>query len=279
MDARKTGELISSARKEKGLTQAGLADILSVSDRAVSRWERGVGFPDISLLEPLSDALGLTPLDLLRGEKADVTDADSAVSETLCALQEKRRQTRRTAFRNALKSCALFLVLTVFMCFSGFIQIPIDRTETAYIYRGGSPAEVTEVYIEGRIIIRHPWKWEYRGRFAAACAPGSVWEGLTVTIPVRPWSHAGYRTHTTLDTNPGWIRGETGLQNSFCTSSLLREFAAETESGDIIATSPEMYERYVEAFGGPDSEITLFEEPDLTNDPRAQFGGGYVPDL
>lgn len=51
------------------MTQKELAAALHVSDRAVSKWERGAGFPDISLLEPLADALGLGVLDLLRGEQ------------------------------------------------------------------------------------------------------------------------------------------------------------------------------------------------------------------
>ena len=68
MDRTKTGALIAAARKEQNMTQKELAAALHVSDRAVSKWERGAGFPDISLLEPLADALGLGVLDLLRGE-------------------------------------------------------------------------------------------------------------------------------------------------------------------------------------------------------------------
>ena len=49
MDREKTGGLIASARKERGLTQKELAAMLHVSDRAVSKWERGAGFPDVSL--------------------------------------------------------------------------------------------------------------------------------------------------------------------------------------------------------------------------------------
>ena len=59
MDKLKTGALIAAARKEKNLTQKELAGLLHVSDRAVSKWERGAGFPDVSLLEPLADALDL----------------------------------------------------------------------------------------------------------------------------------------------------------------------------------------------------------------------------
>lgn len=75
MDRTKTGALIAAARKEQNMTQKELAAALHVSDRAVSKWERGAGFPDISLLEPLADTLGLGVLDLLRGGAGDSAGA------------------------------------------------------------------------------------------------------------------------------------------------------------------------------------------------------------
>lgn len=63
-----TGTAIKSLRDKKGLTQSQLADIINVSDKAVSRWETGKGFPDISLIEPLSEALGISVIELLSGE-------------------------------------------------------------------------------------------------------------------------------------------------------------------------------------------------------------------
>ena len=60
MDARTFGNYLSRMRKAQGLTQAELAEQLHVTDKAVSRWERGIGLPDINTLEPLADALGLT---------------------------------------------------------------------------------------------------------------------------------------------------------------------------------------------------------------------------
>ena len=54
MDAQIFGGFIAALRKEKGMTQAELARELSVTDKAVSRWERGQGFPDIHSLEPLA---------------------------------------------------------------------------------------------------------------------------------------------------------------------------------------------------------------------------------
>ena len=60
MDHYVTGGAIKALREKKGLTQAQLGEILTVSDKAVSKWETGRGLPDISLLEPLALALGVS---------------------------------------------------------------------------------------------------------------------------------------------------------------------------------------------------------------------------
>lgn len=67
MDAKKTGKIISTKRKEKGLTQIQLAEILNVSNRTVSKWGNGDGFPDITLLPAIAEALGITIDELLTG--------------------------------------------------------------------------------------------------------------------------------------------------------------------------------------------------------------------
>ena len=68
MNQIKTGKLIRSMRKKQNMTQLALAEMLGVSDKAVSKWERGCGVPDISLLPLLSQALGVDTEVLLRGE-------------------------------------------------------------------------------------------------------------------------------------------------------------------------------------------------------------------
>ena len=74
MDKEKTGQLITTLRKEKGLTQKQLADALNVTDKAVSKWERGLSFPDISMLEPISELLDISILEILAGERQDRND-------------------------------------------------------------------------------------------------------------------------------------------------------------------------------------------------------------
>ena len=68
MDQSKVGGLIFSLRKEKGLTQRELAERVGVSDKAVSKWERGQGCPDVSLLGGLSRVLGVNIEQILSGE-------------------------------------------------------------------------------------------------------------------------------------------------------------------------------------------------------------------
>ena len=63
-----TGAVIRRLREGKGMTQEELAERIFVSGKAVSKWETGQGFPDISLLEPLAKALGISVIELLSGE-------------------------------------------------------------------------------------------------------------------------------------------------------------------------------------------------------------------
>lgn len=70
------GAFVATQRKEKGYTQKELADRLFVSDKAVSKWERGLSFPDISLLVPLSQALDVTVMELLQGRKFEAERKD-----------------------------------------------------------------------------------------------------------------------------------------------------------------------------------------------------------
>ncbi len=67
MDVYITGATIKTLREKKGVTQTQLADVLGVSDKAVSKWETAKGLPDVSLLEPLANALGVSVIELMSG--------------------------------------------------------------------------------------------------------------------------------------------------------------------------------------------------------------------
>lgn len=71
MDQGKIGQFIAGLRKERGMTQEALGELLGVSQRTVSRWETGRNMPDIGLLTPLSEALGVTVSELLEGRRLE----------------------------------------------------------------------------------------------------------------------------------------------------------------------------------------------------------------
>lgn len=93
MDTNATGNFIAERRKQKGLTQKELSERLHVSDKAVSRWETGKGFPDTSLLKPLSDILEVSVSEILSGklieEDTDVREQTDQI--ILDALRYLRR--------------------------------------------------------------------------------------------------------------------------------------------------------------------------------------------
>ena len=97
MDARNTGALIRALREERGLTQRQLADALGVTDKAVSKWERGGGCPDIELLGGLAERLGTPVETLLDGSLA----VDARTGGTM----------KRTAFR-VCPACGNVIVTT-----------------------------------------------------------------------------------------------------------------------------------------------------------------------
>ena len=81
MEAKKFGQFIAGIRKEKKMTQAELAGKIHVTDKAISRWERGLGFPDIQILEPLAQALGISVLELMRSERQETEKQDQQPEE------------------------------------------------------------------------------------------------------------------------------------------------------------------------------------------------------
>lgn len=115
MDNKKTGALIAQRRQELVLTQKELG----VSDRAVSKWERAAGFPDVSLLELLADALDVSVLELIRGERLAAEEqpsfetersARTAVRELGARLQQRMHRYRR-----------VIIVLTVLLITGGAV--------------------------------------------------------------------------------------------------------------------------------------------------------------
>lgn len=127
MDTNKTGQLIAQMRKEVGMTQKQLAEKLNISDRTVSKWERGAGFPDISMLEPLADALGLNVMELLRGERMPEEERrnidDISVREALRALSKHGKREARNIYQTIKVLLSIFLPIVLLFV---FLLHPVD---------------------------------------------------------------------------------------------------------------------------------------------------------
>ena len=107
MDMKKTGQLIADTRKELGLTQQQLADRIGVTDKAISRWETGRGFPDATYLEPLSTALALRIEEIVSGERTQ--------PESVIAVPPPPIRKRRFVWVIPFLSLALYKILDFFV--------------------------------------------------------------------------------------------------------------------------------------------------------------------
>ena len=94
-------DVIVELRKEKGFTQQDLANKLHITDKAVSKWERGLSLMDISLLKPLSEILDVSVSELLNGQRMENVDND-IINDTITASvntytkREKKKLIKKT---------------------------------------------------------------------------------------------------------------------------------------------------------------------------------------
>ena len=106
-----TGALIAQRRREKGWSQAELAERIHVTDKAVSKWETGRSLPGIDCLEPLAEALDLQVLELLRGRRLPPEAPAEARAEVREVLAYSRREVRRRTRSQRRRCLAALLAL------------------------------------------------------------------------------------------------------------------------------------------------------------------------
>ena len=92
MDNNKIGKYIASRRKEKGLTQQELGDKLYVTDKAVSKWERGLSLPDITILEKLANELDTDIYSILQVEKKNNVDIEKILNEERIKIKKQLKK-------------------------------------------------------------------------------------------------------------------------------------------------------------------------------------------
>lgn len=241
MDREKTGVLIAEARRKRGLTQKDLAKCLHVSDRAVSKWERGAGFPDVSLLEPLAESLGLSVLDLLGGEEHEPQEPEGTVRCCLALLVRQTRERTRRRWRRMLGSL-LALTLVGFVLFgildrAGAFLRPVSLTVTAVVYTpDGEPAGETTVTIDGsRQVLGEK---SFAGRFAIDAVEATCREGVAARIR---WDAMGVEGWQDLLYSRAGEFLTLGLDRMLYITEDMHSFGLKLEDGTIIATD----EQYV----------------------------------
>jgi len=125
MDNIKTGSFIREKRKEKGFTQKDIAERLNVTDRAISKWERGLCAPDIALLEPLSKILEVSISDLISGEESQAENKknEKIIVETInYSNREMTIKTKRLKKELIIISLVAGLVVLTFLVY-GFSSV------------------------------------------------------------------------------------------------------------------------------------------------------------
>ena len=95
MDQVKIGKFISQMRKEKGLTQKQLGEELLISDKTVSKWETGKGMPEVSLMLPLCEKLGINVNELLTGERIPDEDYKKKAEENIMNIMREKEESIR----------------------------------------------------------------------------------------------------------------------------------------------------------------------------------------
>ena len=113
MNNNKTGNLIKELRMEKDMTQQQLASKLHVTAAAVSKWEIGKGFPDVSILKNLSSELGVSIVELVNGEKEEIQNSDEVIEKV---VTEGKKQTRSKWLLNI--GVLLLVIIAVFRLFT-----------------------------------------------------------------------------------------------------------------------------------------------------------------
>lgn len=134
MDNQKMGQFILGLRKAKGMTQKELAGELHVTDKAVSKWERGISCPDIALLPELANVLGVTVSELLNGEKSNSDAANKVVSvDNALQYAEKTAKGRMNLWQNVFAMLGPFIP-SVQLFMSGLFYSHLSNGTSGELY-------------------------------------------------------------------------------------------------------------------------------------------------
>lgn len=125
MEPTRIGRFIAERRKALGLTQRQLAERLAVSDKAVSKWETGRGFPDVLLMPPLCAALGITVNDLLSGEYVSERDYQKKAEENMMELMKQNAENKLRMAQSLTCGAVTIVAVCALVCLASFLPLPV----------------------------------------------------------------------------------------------------------------------------------------------------------
>ena len=134
MDQKKIGKYIADKRKTLGLTQLQLAEKLNMSDKSVSKWERGVCLPDVSVYTKLCDTLGISLNEFLAGEDLTEKEIISKSEETIINIATDSKKSRQRG--NLLIVLVIVAALLFFAMFIGFLNEELDEDQDGFFDKG-----------------------------------------------------------------------------------------------------------------------------------------------
>ena len=125
LDQIRIGSFIADMRKAQGMTQRSLADLLCVSDKTISKWERGRGLPEVSLMLPLCDALGIGVNELLSGERIAESDYRRKAEENMMDLIKESEENRRHMVLSIICGIITVIAVCALIVIVSYIAMPI----------------------------------------------------------------------------------------------------------------------------------------------------------
>ena len=124
MEPTRISRFIAERRKALGLTQRQLAEQLSVSDKAVSKWETGRGLPDVLLMPPLCAVLGITVNDLLSGERVGEGDYRKKAEENMMELMRENAENRQRLLQSIACGGVTVVAVCALVALAAFLPLP-----------------------------------------------------------------------------------------------------------------------------------------------------------
>ena len=125
MDQIKIGKFIAEERKAKKYTQRELADKLSISDKTISKWERGNGFPEVSLLLPLCNELEITVNELLSGERLQEMDYKKKAEENMVNLVKEAQESKKKIIMSAMVGVLVIVAAVPLFVVAGMFEMQV----------------------------------------------------------------------------------------------------------------------------------------------------------